>query len=63
MSNNTDDEKMMHFAQLQAIRWLQSRCEDQMVGAWLRSERELLDRMDYPVTATGGLLKADNNNG
>ena len=51
------EQEYAHFAQIQAILWLQQRCEDQFVRAWLVNERKLLQDIKYPVTATGTELE------
>lgn len=45
-----------HAAQLQAINWLIGRCEDQFVRSWLVQERDLLEKIGYPIAVNGGPL-------
>lgn len=47
---------IIHNAQMEALRWLQSKAEDQLVKAFIQIHKEQLDRIGYPVSASGGEL-------
>lgn len=49
-------KKRLQFAQIQVLRWLQSRVEDQFVKAYIRGEIELLQRIGYPIADNGSEL-------
>lgn len=46
-------KKRLHYAQVQALRWLQSRVEDQMVRAYISTEIQLLENVKYPINSSG----------
>ncbi len=49
-------KKRLRIAQIQVLRWLQGRVEDQMVRAYISTEIALLERVGYPVNDSGGEL-------
>lgn len=46
-------KKRLHFAQLQALRWLQGRVESQLVRSHIQTEIEMLQRVKYPIDSSG----------
>lgn len=50
-------KKRFLFAQIQVLRWLQGRVEDQMVRAYISNEIALLERIGYPIFSNGSPLE------
>lgn len=46
-------KKRLRHAQIEALRWLQGRVEDQMVRAYISTEIALLERIGYPINSSG----------
>lgn len=46
-------KKRLRIAQVQVLRWLQGRVEDQMVRAYISNEIALLERIGYPINDSG----------
>lgn len=49
-------KKRLLFGQIQVLRWLQGRVEDQFVRAYIQTEIELLQRIGYPINSSGSEL-------
>lgn len=49
-------KKRLHHAQVEALRWLQGRVEDQMVRAYISTEIALLRSIGYPINSSGNEL-------
>lgn len=46
-------KKRLRIAQIQVLRWLQGRIEDQFVKAYISNEIALLERIGYPINDRG----------
>ncbi len=46
-------KKRLRIAQVEVLRWLQGRVEDQMVRAYISNEIALLERIGYPINSSG----------
>lgn len=46
-------KKRLRHAQIEALRWIQGRVEDQFVRAYISNEIALLERIGYPINSSG----------
>jgi hypothetical protein len=47
-----------HHAQVEALRWLQGKAEDQLVKAFIQVHAEMLVRIGYPIDSSGRDFKS-----
>lgn len=46
-------KKQLHYAQIEALRWLSGKSTDQLVKAFIQVHKESLERIGYPIGSSG----------